>query len=532
MPTTSVDLTGDSAFPGTLPYMAPEQLEGKDADPRSDIFAFGAVMYEVVTRRRAFAGTSQATIIAQILQEDPPPMTLPAGLAPPAVDRIVRTCLAKDPAKRWQDASDLERELRWVVEDERQTRTHSGLALRRPWEVAAPPRRRARHGCRAAGGGVRSGGGLPCRPRPGWSSCCLSSHRRYRVEQKYCDGLAATLTAKLARLTASHQVQVVPASEIRTRRLESPEAARREVYATLAFEGSFLREGKSLQVNYALVDTATRSQLDAVSFTAPGDDPFAIQDRVVTWALAALELKVSDPERRALTERDTQVAGVYEYLPASARLSDGFSPSRQHRQRHRAVPASADARPASRTVSGGARRGVPGQGTSPRANPSGWSRRVSRAEKPRHWMPPSRRRTSVWEPLTSAPASDEKAVADFERALRTEPTSDEAYPRLARAQDRLGLRRRRSRRIARRSIFDRPTGPAATGSARSIVPTRATTRRFNSTSKPCSSRRTMRSPLPTSVACTRWWAVTPSRSPPPNDRWRSCRRRSVTSMRR
>ena len=84
-----------------------------------------------MTGRRAFAGPTHARIIAQILQEDPPPITLPEGTAPAAVERIVRTCLAKDPSDRWQDAADLVRELRWTIEDERQRTTLSGFAIRR-----------------------------------------------------------------------------------------------------------------------------------------------------------------------------------------------------------------------------------------------------------------------------------------------------------------------------------------------------------------------------------------------------------------
>jgi serine/threonine protein kinase len=100
---------------GTLQYLAPEQLEGKDADARSDIFAFGAVLYEMVTGRRAFDGHTPAGVIAAVMQHEPPPMTTLRPATPPAVAHIVSTCLAKDPDERWQHAGDLARELRWAA---------------------------------------------------------------------------------------------------------------------------------------------------------------------------------------------------------------------------------------------------------------------------------------------------------------------------------------------------------------------------------------------------------------------------------
>jgi hypothetical protein len=116
LPTAKDPLTAQGAIVGTLQYMAPEQLEGKDADARTDIFAFGAVVYEMATRKRAFEGTSQASVISAIMSSDPPPMSSLQPMTPPALDRTIKTCLAKDADSRWQSASDLERELKWVAE--------------------------------------------------------------------------------------------------------------------------------------------------------------------------------------------------------------------------------------------------------------------------------------------------------------------------------------------------------------------------------------------------------------------------------
>ena len=113
---TQQGLTQEGTILGTFQYMAPEQLEGKDADGRTDIFAFGAVLYEMATGKKAFAGANQASLITAIMSSEPAPISAAQPTSPAALDRIVRTCLAKDPEERWQSASDLKRELRWIGE--------------------------------------------------------------------------------------------------------------------------------------------------------------------------------------------------------------------------------------------------------------------------------------------------------------------------------------------------------------------------------------------------------------------------------
>jgi serine/threonine protein kinase len=114
--TKSATLTGEGVIVGTLQYMAPEQLEGKEADARTDIFAFGAILYEMASGRKAFEGKSQASLIAAILAADPPPLTQLSPVAPPALDRLVKTCLAKEPHARWSSAHDVRLQLRAIME--------------------------------------------------------------------------------------------------------------------------------------------------------------------------------------------------------------------------------------------------------------------------------------------------------------------------------------------------------------------------------------------------------------------------------
>jgi serine/threonine protein kinase/Tol biopolymer transport system component len=129
--TPAKPLTEPGTVLGTFQYMAPEQLEGHEADARGDLFAFGAVLYEMVTGRRAFEGKSKASLISAIMSAEPTPLTTAAPMAPPALERVVRSCLAKDPDDRWQSAHDVAAELRWIAEAGSQAGTPAPLSARR-----------------------------------------------------------------------------------------------------------------------------------------------------------------------------------------------------------------------------------------------------------------------------------------------------------------------------------------------------------------------------------------------------------------
>jgi len=131
--TVAKGLTSEGTIVGTFQYMAPEQLEGAEADARTDIFALGAVLYEMATGRRAFEGKSRASLIASILSTQPPPIAQLRPMTPPALDRLVQACLAKDPDDRWQNAHDVMLELRFVAEGSSAAGVAIPVARRRIW---------------------------------------------------------------------------------------------------------------------------------------------------------------------------------------------------------------------------------------------------------------------------------------------------------------------------------------------------------------------------------------------------------------
>ena len=114
-PTAARSLTAVRTILGTLPYMAPEQLEGSNVDARADVFAFGAVVYEMATGRKAFEGKGEVSLIAAILDREPPSMSSLQPLTPPLLDHVITRCLAKHPDNRWQSAGDVMRELQWIA---------------------------------------------------------------------------------------------------------------------------------------------------------------------------------------------------------------------------------------------------------------------------------------------------------------------------------------------------------------------------------------------------------------------------------
>ena len=112
--TETITLTREGSFMGTLPYMAPEQIEGKETDARADIFAFGVVLYELISGKRPFTGSSQPTLIASILKEQPRPLQGLQPLGSAGLERVIQTCLEKEPDKRWQSAREVRHALEWV----------------------------------------------------------------------------------------------------------------------------------------------------------------------------------------------------------------------------------------------------------------------------------------------------------------------------------------------------------------------------------------------------------------------------------
>ena len=141
LPTTPPNMTAQGAIVGTLQYMAPEQVEGLEADVRTDVFAFGALLFEMIVGRAPFQGKTRAGLLGAILKDDPPPVSSLQPSAPRALDRLVARCLAKDPDERWQSVADIVHELRWIegagAQPVAESPANASRSLRMAWTIAA-----------------------------------------------------------------------------------------------------------------------------------------------------------------------------------------------------------------------------------------------------------------------------------------------------------------------------------------------------------------------------------------------------------
>jgi tetratricopeptide (TPR) repeat protein/TolB-like protein len=323
--TASNDITGAHTILGTLRYMAPEQLEGAEADARTDIFALGVVFYEMASGAHAFSHQSDAGLISRILTHDPVPLTDRLPAVPPNFDFAVRVCLAKSPDERWQSAHDLARALTWIKESGPAAGPKPGVRWwqrRRRWLAAAS--------IAAAAVAVALAGLLATRSNETRNLVILpcTVMTGNAADQAYCEGMTDAIAGKLLPLAVGQTLQLTPAREARTRSVTTVVEARRQLGATLVLQGSVLRDGDDLRVAFDLLDAATLRQIEGYTMIAAAADPFAIQDRVVQWAARSLALKVDDAQLRALIDHDTANGAARElYLQGYGFLTDPRAPA-------------------------------------------------------------------------------------------------------------------------------------------------------------------------------------------------------------
>src|SRR5437879_27412 len=330
LPTPAETISAPGAILGTLSYMAPEQLEGREVDARTDIFSFGAVVHEMVTGKRAFDGHGGATVIAAILKAMPPLLSESDPRVPAELERIVTKMLAKDPNGRYTAAAEILVDLR---------------ALQRMLSEPSPVStlRRARLALSIGAVGIalaaiallvlvspqarqRFGNWLRTNPLPREKLVAVLPFTvvsNAATEKAFGDGLTETLTAKLTQLTVDPTLQVVPAPEIRARGASTIDDVRKEFGATVVVEGNLQQSGNRVRINIAMIDAGTRRQVRAESLTIPASDPFAVQDQIVNATVRMLQVEVQPAEREALETHGTQIASAYDfYLQGLGYLQD------------------------------------------------------------------------------------------------------------------------------------------------------------------------------------------------------------------
>lgn len=332
-----LELTMPGAAVGTVAYMSPEQVRGETLDARTDLFSFGAVLYEMATGRSAFPGNTSGIIFDAILNRTPLAATLIRLDLPPGLQGIMGKALEKDCDLRYQHASDICADLKRIKRDTESGQIASGAKAfertnlqsgKSASKWSAVSRWVGRHYFLSGAGcfllllvfamlffRLRNGAW------PGVSGPLLPNQKNLVVlpftavggqpeEQIYCDGFTETVTAKLAQLNS---LQVAPALEVRTKRVANIQEAKTQFGANLVLVASWQRQQNSARINVSLIDARSSKQLRAETITASANDLLRLQDQVVLMASHMLQLQLSPNDAASLTNHGTVVPSAYDF---------------------------------------------------------------------------------------------------------------------------------------------------------------------------------------------------------------------------
>ena len=327
----TVNVTNGLSISGTLPYMAPELLRAEPADARVDLWAAGAVLYEMATGRRAFPDKQPSLLIDAILHYDPVRPSVINPSISPALEAIILRALDRNIDYRYQSAGEMRADLeRLVVGDQIATAT---LLRSQKMRIAIRARRRKL----ALGlaivlllgiviGYLAKKIWLPQRQRI-MAVLPIDTVGQDADTNALGVGLMETLTAKLAEASDTDSIQVVSSHDLRDQGVKTTEDARRAFGTDLVLESSLQRAGPTIRVNTFLVDAKTHRQLAARTITVDSGDSFGLQDRVVSETLDMLPAQIGPEQRRKLTVRpDTQPAAYEAYIRGRGYLLDFSKP--------------------------------------------------------------------------------------------------------------------------------------------------------------------------------------------------------------
>jgi len=308
--------------------MSPEQLRGEPIGCTSDVFSLGVVFYEMMGGLHPFRAATVVSTSDRILHETPvPAVKLNPGI-PETIERLLERMLAKDPAERPASAREVLSELQ--AESRPAPRTSLLKRHRKALMaiagilvillIASVPSvrqsvRKRLTGTRAVPARVHLAV-IPFEPVNATPEMIPLSR-----------GLTEALNAKLVQVTERRTLQVVPASEVRDKKVQTLEQAHREFGVNLVLRGSLQQAGERLRVTYAIVDVSTRRQLRGDSITAAAGDPFALEDQVIASVLDSLEVELQPRERTIMRARGTREPAAYDYyLRARGYLQDYQKP--------------------------------------------------------------------------------------------------------------------------------------------------------------------------------------------------------------
>jgi serine/threonine protein kinase/tetratricopeptide (TPR) repeat protein len=274
--------TRPGAIMGTIQYMSPEQVRGQPADARSDIFAFGCVLYEMLTGHRAFSRKTSAETIAAILNDDPPALAESGIIVPGELHRVATHCLEKDAAQRFQSARDLAFALRGVGR---------GVYADEPAKQKTPDKGRTEASVAV----------LP-----------FADMSPQHDQEYFCDGMAEELINALSKVEGLHVASRTSASAFKGKSQDIRQIGE-QLNVRAVLEGSVRKAGDRLRINAQLISVADGYHLWSETFDRQMEDVFAVQDEIAQSITRALRVVLSEKEKRAIAKVPTDNVQAYEY---------------------------------------------------------------------------------------------------------------------------------------------------------------------------------------------------------------------------
>ncbi len=312
-------VTREGSVIGTPAYMSPEQARGDEVDGRSDLWALGSVLYEMLTARRAFSADHDRAILLAIMSRDPTPIESVRPDVPAELLRIVRRLLKRDPSNRYQNAGELLADLRRFRGESSPTEI-----VTQTLPSAPSVRRRYFMVHRLLPGAAAV---LAVVLAATFFSTLIADEKRHILvlpftcldssdrSDQLCEGLFETITVRLAEMRRfDTSLLVVPSSEVLGQGVTSAQQARRIFGVDLVVAGTIQRDGENLRVPLQLVDTATLRQVNSQLITAAESSDFILQDRVVSAIEELLDLQLAPRERRELRKGGTSNAEAAKFF--------------------------------------------------------------------------------------------------------------------------------------------------------------------------------------------------------------------------
>ena len=440
---------------GTLPYMAPEQIEGRPASPRADIWSFGIVLYEMLTGIRPFQGDNHYQLCHSILHDSarPLPAQFPGGLA-----TIVSRCLEKEPARRYQRASEARAALEALTPSSEESRSQPRVSASRRWrallEVMALVVLAAAGVLAIRGNWFGKHNAASEVPSSVLLSLLPPNTSGDDSHAAFDNGLADTLNSRLGELSVRHALAVIPMNSTVEKHVTTVDAARQQFGVNLVLVLNVQRAAGDVRVNYALVDARSHKQVRSGTITAAAADPFALQDRVFESIAASLDLQLAPQEKQTFTAHDTSEPAAYDfYIQGRGYLQDYVVPEKVDNAItlfNRAVEK--DPTYAAATAGLGEAYWRKFQ----LAHDMRWAdAAISKCQKAADLGPQLAAAHTCLGRVFRAKGNYETSAEQYRRALEIEPASDDAYGGLAIAYEQLG-RVEEAEKLYRQAISVRP----------------------------------------------------------------------------